>query len=56
MSEEKITGFAALMRARRKQQQKQEEEESVEVKPVIRETTLTCIPKCSSETKPLTSA
>ena len=33
-----------------------EEEESVEVKPVIRETTLTCIPSCSSQTKPLTSA
>ncbi|KAK8823222.1 hypothetical protein WA538_002370 [Blastocystis sp. DL] len=43
MSEEKITGFAALMRARRRKQQKQEEEESVEVKPVIRETTLTSI-------------
>ena len=56
MSEEKITGFAALMRERRRKQQKQEEEESVEVKPVIRETTLTCIPSCSSQTKPLTSA
>ena len=56
MSEEKITGFASLMRARRKQQQKREEEESEEVKPVIRETTLTCIRRCFSQTKLLTSA
>ena len=46
MSEKKLTGFAALMRMRRQEAEKKKQEsgkvEEEQVKPVIKEISLTC--------------
>ena len=42
MSEKKLSGFAALMRQRRKEREKEVIEKKADVKPVIKEASLTC--------------
>lgn len=48
MSEKKLTGFAALMKMRRQEAEKKKQEsgntEEEQIKPVIKEISLTCTP------------
>lgn len=42
MSEKKVSGFAAMMRKRRKEKE-EKKDDGEEVKPVIKEVSLTCV-------------